>query len=49
MNRDAPSDRRKARRVTAPLPHPNWRHVEPCPREERRSLSAAEFWQRLGL
>ncbi len=48
MNRDLPSDPRKARRVTAPLPHPSWRHVEP-PRAKRKAISAEEFWKRLGL
>ena len=49
MNHDTPSDSRKARRVTAPVPHPSWRHGEPRSREKRKALSADEFWERLGI
>lgn len=43
-------DPRKARRVTAPLPHPSWRHVDPAAAKERRKpISADEFWDRLGI
>lgn len=50
MNRDTPLDSKKARRVSPPLPHPSWRHAPPPPvQPAERTLTAAEFWERLGL
>jgi len=50
MNRQAPLDRKKARRVPPPVPHSSWRHGAPEARGEARPVvTAAEFWERLGL
>lgn len=50
MNFETPNDRRKARRVSLPLPHPSWRPGAPAVRADaKKELTADEFWERLGL